>query len=187
MASAFSRLPLELLLEILQNVPDLPSLYRFICAYAKANAAFEFDPILVLKKAIDRSIPHFRHLARMIAIMGSLNIGIGTDMRPASDLNFYSLIAKVYSLPGDTLTTAVPSNAFAANTPGPRYLLLTAYRIEHLSHLCFVSLLQNIHELIFRESEPTPKSKSFRPGVFFNPTAWWSPSWVERLRFERAL
>jgi hypothetical protein len=80
MASAFSRLPLELLLK--QNVPDLPSLYKFIYASTKANAAFEFDPTPILKKAIDRSIPHFKHLACMIAIMGSLNIGIGANIHP---------------------------------------------------------------------------------------------------------
>lgn len=187
MASAFSRLPLELLLEILQDMPDLPSLYRFICTSTKVNKAFEYDAVRILEKTIDRSIPHFKHLARIIAIMGSFQIGIGTDMRPSSDVNLYSIIAKLHSLQSNALTTAARSFDFAVNTPGPRYLLLTAYRIEHLSHMCFVSFLQNIHELVFRESEPTSKSKSFRPGVYFSPTAWWSPSWVERFRVERAL
>lgn len=187
MYSTFSRLPLEILLDILQNVPDLPSLYRLICSSARVNAAFEFDPAPILDDVIDRSIPHFKHLARMIAIMGSHNIRIGPEIRLLSQLNFNSLLGEFSPLTKHVLFTAQPSYAFVANTPGPRYLLLTAYRIEHLFHICFVTLLQNIHELIFLESEPSPHYKSSRPGVFFNPAAWWSQSWVERFRIERAL
>lgn len=73
-------------------------------------------------------------------------------------------------------------------------MLLTAYRIECLRHICFTTLLQNIHEHIFisHVDENTPSDKlselkSFRPGVFFKPAAWWSPSWIERVRIERVL
>jgi hypothetical protein len=71
MASSFSRLQLELLTIILRHAPDLPSLYRFICAPANANAAFEIDADRILDNAIERSIPEFKHLARMVAILGS--------------------------------------------------------------------------------------------------------------------
>ncbi|OKL59894.1 Peptidyl-prolyl isomerase cwc27 [Talaromyces atroroseus] len=101
MASGFSRLPLEVLLVILHNVTDLPSLYNLICASARANAAFNLDAAPILDKAIDRSIPQLKHLARM--------------------------------------------------------------------------------------DGPNPDYKEFRPGVYFNPAAWWSPSWVEKFRIERAL
>ncbi|KAH8700084.1 hypothetical protein BGW36DRAFT_356760 [Talaromyces proteolyticus] len=163
---------------ILQNVRDLPSLYKFICSSSQVKDAFDFDPARILDEVIDRSIPHFKHLARMISIMGTLNIQNGPDIQ-SSDLSsqptFTALIDKFKSLPKKVLRTALPSYAFATNTLGPRYLLLTAYRIEHLFHICFVTLLQNIHELIF-ESGPGPDRKSSRPGIFFEPAAWWSPS-----------
>lgn len=189
MASEFSRLPFEVLLLILHSAPDLPSLYNLICASARVNAAFEFDAAHILDKAINRSIPEFKHLARMISILGSLNIKTGLDVQSdsSSPMNFDLLVRKFASLPKDVLTTASPSCVFATGTPGPRYLLLTAYRIEHLRHICFVTLLQNIHELLFLDDGPNPDRKEFRPGVFFDPAAWWSPSWAERFRIEQAL
>jgi hypothetical protein len=56
---------------ILQYAPDLPSIYKFICVSATANAAFQIDTACILDNAIGRSIPEYKHLARMIAILGS--------------------------------------------------------------------------------------------------------------------
>lgn len=188
MASGFSRLPLEILLIILQNVSDLPSLYRFICASGRVNAAFEFEPAPILDKVIARSIPDFRKVAWMIAIMASLSNGIGFDMGLSPQQSkSTSWVGQANSLPAGVPTTALLSHAFDINTQGRRYLLLTAYRIDQLFHICFVTLLQNIHELIFFEKTHTSSNKSFRSGVFFDPAAWWSPSWAERFRVERAL
>jgi hypothetical protein len=100
---------------ILQDVPDLPSLYMFVCASARVNAAFDFDPAPILDKVIDRSIPHFKHLTCMIAIIGSLNIQTGPDVQSLRP-SFTSLVVKFSSLPQDVLTTALPSYAFAAHT-----------------------------------------------------------------------
>ncbi|QKX58184.1 uncharacterized protein TRUGW13939_05305 [Talaromyces rugulosus] len=183
MASAYSRLPPELLLMILPNLPDLPSLYKFICASSIASAAFTIDAANILNDVIERSIPHFKTLARVIAVIGSLDI----QSKPKTSRSklFDSLIAKYASLPEGMLVN---------DTLGARYLLLTAYRVEHLMHICITTLLQNIHEHIFTSQvdENTPfdklcKLKSLRHGVFFTPAAWWSPSWVERFRVERAL
>lgn len=197
MAGTFSRLSPELLIIILRHVPDLPSLYKLICASAKANAAFEIDPSRILDQVVERSIPGFKHLARMVAILGSLSTQISPhehSENPPSRPTFETLVNKYKQLPEDVLTLAPPSFAFAAGTPGPRYLLLTAYRIENLRHICIVTLLQNIHEYLFSspmngktEKEPGRTLKQFRPGVSFKPAAWWSPSWVERFRVERAL
>ncbi|KAJ9234592.1 hypothetical protein DTO169E5_6543 [Paecilomyces variotii] len=186
--NTFAHLPPEVLLIILRNVPDLPSLYRFICASAQANAVFKIDAPHILDKVIKRSIPDFQPLARMISLLGSLDIRIGFNSRRLSET-----VTKYGALPKDLLTKAAPSLSFITGTSGPRYVLLTAYRIEHLRHVCFTTLLQNIHELIFvspvdgRNFSDVHTLKQFRPGVFFKPVAWWSPSWVERFRIERAL
>ncbi|KAH8689677.1 hypothetical protein BGW36DRAFT_441999 [Talaromyces proteolyticus] len=152
MTSSFSRLPLEVLIIVLQHAPDLPTIYKFICASASANAAFEISPSHILDNVIERSIPEFKHLARMVAILGSFSAS-------SLHLTFKNLVDKYKNLPKDMLTTAPASFAFEAGTPGPRYLVLTGYRIEILQHICFVSLLQNIHEA----------------------AAWWPPSWAEKV------
>jgi hypothetical protein len=178
-------LPLEVLIIVLQHAPDLPSIYKFICASASVNAAFQLSPARVLDPVIERSIPEFKHLARMIAI-------IGTFSATSSHPTFEKLVNKYNNeLPEDVLNTAPASFAFATGTPGPRYLLLTAYRIEVLQHICFVSLLQNIHETIW----PNPSTDKREPGlhttkhknnVCFRAAAWWSPSWAEKMRITRA-
>jgi hypothetical protein len=131
------------------------------------------------------------------AFLGSLNSqaspyasSVDSSSQPTFDL----FVGNYRSLRGDELTSVPPLSPFVAGTPGPRYLLLTAYRIEHLQHICLVTLLQNIHELTFFKPEdgklklkPGDALKQFRPGVPFTPAAWWSPSWIERFRVERSL
>lgn len=58
---------------ILRDLPDLPSLYKFICASSKVNAAFTIDAANILNEIIERSIPHFKPLARVISVIGSLD------------------------------------------------------------------------------------------------------------------
>jgi hypothetical protein len=65
MAGAFPRLPLEVLIIILQHVPDIPSMYKFICASTRVIAAFEIDSIEILDGAIELSVPDFKHLVRI--------------------------------------------------------------------------------------------------------------------------
>lgn len=67
----------------------------------------------------------------MVAILGSFSVSL------LLHLTFQDLVDKYSNLPKDVLTTASASSAFEAGTPGPRYLVLTAYRIEILQHLCF--------------------------------------------------
>ncbi|GAD94531.1 hypothetical protein PVAR5_3157 [Paecilomyces variotii No. 5] len=136
MAGAFSRLSPELLIIILRHVPDLPSLFKLICASAKANAAFEIDPSHILDEVVERSIPDFKHLARMVAILGSLSVKASPNAHseyPPSLPTFETLVNKYKSLPEGVLTSAPPSFAFAAGTPGPRYLLLTGYPYKSMS------------------------------------------------------
>lgn len=143
MTTSLSCLSLEVLTRILQHAPDLPSIYQLICASASASAAFRLSPARILDPVIERSILEFKHLARMIAIISTFS---ATSSHPI----FQKLVYKHNNeLPEDVMTTAPASFAFVTGTPGPRYLVLTAYRIEVLQHICFVSLLQNIHEAIW--------------------------------------
>lgn len=91
MASTFSRLPLELRSIILRSLPDLPSLYQFICASSIVNAAFTLDAANILDEIIERSIPHFKPLARVIFAIDSL--GIQTTSEVPRLQTFDSLVA----------------------------------------------------------------------------------------------
>ncbi|KAF3398703.1 hypothetical protein DPV78_006891 [Talaromyces pinophilus] len=183
MTSLFSRLPLEVMIMILQYAPDLASIYKIICVSASANAAFQIDSTCILENAIERSIPEYKHLARMIAILGSY---LASSPHPT----FEELVDTYHNLPEDVLTTAPASSVFRSSL-GSRYLILTAYRIETLQHVCFVYLLQNIHEVVW-SVESTDEShlyplKHSKDNVSFEAAAWWSPSWVEKTRITRAL
>lgn len=187
MGCSFNRLPLELVIMINQELADLPTLYKFICTSAKANAAFTLDASNALNKIIKRTIPDFERLACMICFLGSID-------REKYLYDFESLVEKFQTLPTDVLTTAPPKLAFFQGTSGPRHLLLTAYRIEYLAYIFFATLLQNINERMFGISvdENTPpeelrESKSFRDGVHFRAAGWWYPTHFERYRIERAI
>ena len=168
---------------ILQNAPDLSSIYKTICVSASANAAFQIDAACILENTIERSIPEYKHLARMIAILGSY-------LASTPNLTFEELVDKYHNLPEDILTTASAASVLRSRL-GCRYLVLTAYRIESLQHLCFVYLLQNIHEVVW-PVESTDEShlypiKHSKDNVPFEAAAWWSPSIVEKSRITRAL
>lgn len=156
---------------ILQQAPDLSSIYALICASSRANAAFEIDSARILDAAIERSIPEFKHLTCMIAIMGSFS--------SSSPPTFKELVVKYKSRPRDE-----PKKAYAAGTQGPRYLVLTAYRIEILQNLCLVTLLQKFHDEVW--SHERVKKFQSRTGLSLAPCSW-SPSWTERRRVVRAL
>lgn len=201
MCSAFCRLPLEVLIIIVRQAPDLPSIYNFTHASAKARVAFEIDPVHILDDTIERSIPDFKHLARMVAILGAFNVPPPYNTQSSCERpTFEMLVNKFQSLDEDVLTTASPSSwSFIAGTPGPRYLLSIAERIHNLQYLCLATLLVNIHELIFPTRDSGEgrysnqrglnerKDRYSGPGITFEPAAWWSPSYVERYRVERAL
>lgn len=184
MVDSFNRLPLEVLITILRYAPDLPTIYKFICASAHANAAFNIDPAYILDAAIERSTPEFKHSARMIAILGTL--------ASSPNLSFKGLVDRYRNLPEDILSTAPASYAFVTGTPGPRYLVLTAYRIEVLQYIAFISLLRNIHEVIWSISPEDGQEtyhypiKQCRTDIIFQAAAWWAPSWVEKMRIVRA-
>ncbi|KAL3708150.1 hypothetical protein TMatcc_006133 [Talaromyces marneffei ATCC 18224] len=116
---------------------------------------------------------------------------IGIFLVTLSHLTFEKLLDRYKNdAPEDVLTTAPASFAFETGTPGPRYLVLTAYRIEILQHICFVSL-QNIHEAIWyipsaNERESGSRSIMYKNNVCFRKAAWWSPSWAEKIRITRA-
>ena len=132
MTSPFSRLPLEVMIMILQYAPDLASIYKIICVSASANVAFHIDLTCILENATERSIPEYKHLARLIAIEGAY---LASSPRPT----FEELVDTYHNLPEDALTTAPASSVFRSGR-GSRYLILTAYRIETLQHVCFVSI-----------------------------------------------
>ncbi|KAH8703526.1 hypothetical protein BGW36DRAFT_369468 [Talaromyces proteolyticus] len=182
MFSSFNRLPLEVWIIILRYAPDLSTIYKFICASANANTAFNIDSSYILDAAIERSIPEFKHEARIVAIIGTL--------LTSSNFTLESLIHRYKNLPKEVLFTAPAYCAFMNGTPGPRYLVLTAYRIETLQHICFVSLLHNIHEALWPILPNTETHnysiKNSKAGIDFQAVAWWSLSRVEKTRIMRA-
>lgn len=183
MTSSFTRLPLEIMIIILRYAPDLPSIYKLICVSARANVAFQIDRACIVENAIERSIPEHKHLARMVAILGSY---LASSAHPT----FEELVDNYHNLPEGVLTTAPASSVFR-NGLGSRYLVLTAYRIETLQHLCFIYLLHNIHKVLW-SVESTDEShiyslKHSNDNVSFEAAAWWSPSWAEKRRITRAL
>jgi hypothetical protein len=136
-----------------------------------------------LDAAIERSIPEFKHEARLVAILG-------TFLAPPSlNFTFESLVHEYKNLPKEVLSSAPASYAFMKGTSGPRYLVLTASRIEILQHICFVSLLYNIHEALWpvlpdvQINYPIKNSKS---GIDFQAVGWWSLSTMEKTRIMRA-
>jgi hypothetical protein len=110
----------------------------------------------------------------MVAIFGSFS----SSAKPTYD----KFLLEFEKLPKEVVITAPASFAFPSRTPGIHYLLLTAYRIETLLHVCFVTLLENIHELMWsmplKSGCPLKRSSA---GVHFRGDAWYAPSWVERV------
>lgn len=135
---------------------------------------------------MQQPIGHFKHSARIIAILGTI--------ASIPDLSFKGLVNRYKDLPTDILSTAPAFYPFMKGTPGPRYLVLTAYRIEVLQYICFVSMLQNIHKVIWSITHaPFDKEETYyypikqsRAGIQFQAAAWWAPSWVEKIRIIRA-
>jgi hypothetical protein len=187
MLSSFNRLPLDVWIIILRYAPDLSTIYKFICASANASAAFSIDSPYILDAAIERSIPEYKHEARMIAILGTF---LASSSSSSSNFTFESLVHGYKNLPKEVLSTAPASCAFMKGTPGPRYLVLTAYRIETLQHICFVSLLHNIHEALWPILPNTEihkhSIKNSKGGIDFQAVAWWSLSEAEKTRIMRA-
>jgi hypothetical protein len=181
-------LPLDVWIVILRYAPDLSTVYKLICASAHASAAFNIDPPYIFHAAIERSIPEFKHEARMVAILGTF---LASSSSSSSNFTFESLVCGYKNLPREVLSTAPASCAFLKGTPGPRYLVLTAYRIATLQHICFVSLLHNIHEALWSILPDTEifdycTTKKSKAGVYFQAVGWWSCSWVEKTRITRA-
>lgn len=188
-----SRLPPETIFVILRHMPDLPSLYCTVCASAYANAVFENKPAPILDEVIARSRPWVKPFARVLALLGSRNHH-ATSPNPASKPTFDSFVDMFKSLPDDVLNSGPPSSVFITGTPGPRYLLLTAYRIDQLWHIVFVTLLNNIHELVYpsRDEEEGPShvpsgESEHLPGRSSMLVGSWRASLVERTRIERSL
>lgn len=65
MVGSFNRLPLEVLTNILSYAPDLLTIYKFICSSTHINAAFNIELLNILDAANKRSIPEFKHSARI--------------------------------------------------------------------------------------------------------------------------
>ncbi|QKX59184.1 uncharacterized protein TRUGW13939_06316 [Talaromyces rugulosus] len=146
MVSPYSRLPMEVLIMILQQAPDLSSTYAFICASSTAKATFEIDPARILDAVLERSTPDIKHLEL-------------TEKYKARPL-------------GET------TKEFAAGTQGPRYVLLTAYRIEILQEMCLITLLRNFHDLIQGNERVDGDQSSYG----FSSPSFWPPSVGEKIR-----
>lgn len=150
---------------ILHQAPDLSSIYAIICASSKAKAAFEIDSARILDAVLKRSTPDIKHLVGMVAILGSFP--------SPSPPKFEELVEKYKTRPLDE-----PTKAFAAGTPGPRYVLLTAYRIEILQEMCLITLLRNFHDLIQGNERADGDQSSYG----FSSPSLWPPTGSEKTR-----
>lgn len=163
--------------------PDLATVYIFICTSPAFEMAFNICAPSILETVIQCSIPDFKHLARMLSIFGTF--------ASSPNVEFQEFVDKYKTLPKDVLSTAPPSSAFMKDTPGPRYLVLTAYRISIFQKVCFMFLLTNVHEEMWSVS-PNSTEETYSPireswtGEKFEAVAWWAPSWVEEMRLTRA-
>jgi hypothetical protein len=181
------KLPAEIIIMVLGHAPDLASLYNLTCTCARISSVFDIDSARIVDKVIINALPRETWgLARLLAIFGATASHTGPYIGPSQPTTFDEFVTN-YQHP--KVPALYPS---LRGTPGPRYVLLWAHRIRQLQHICLVTLLHNIHQM--RPSYPNdPDFKSkvgpteFPIGVPFAPSAWWSPSWVERYRVERAL
>ncbi|KAK3945835.1 hypothetical protein QBC46DRAFT_424650 [Diplogelasinospora grovesii] len=187
-------LPLEVLLLILGFAPDLVSLHEFIRTSSWISEAFDFDPVRIVEKVIQRQLPQLQKL-QGIPVPSEYERwlqelqGIIVDSSEIPSL-WYPSSSKGEGLP-------IPSSR------GPRFLCLTAYRIQQLEHICLATLLDNMHQRTL--TKPEDPNFMFRavcgaetlnafitdtlltPATSFRLMAWWAPSPEERFRVRRAL
>lgn len=195
MACGIYNLPPELVFIILRNAPDLESLYQFVCTSKWACWVFEGDSVGIVNEVIRRTIPGFASAARIVALFGSLNSNPSSSFRSSlRTINVNELVATYTRLQGGNPKQAPPLWPSLAETPGPRYLLLSAYRIRCLRGICLSILLQNAHETPYLGSEAQEmesKAGSARKGrVIGLPScrsAGWPPSQGEKYRVQGTL
>ena len=195
MACGIYDLPPELVFVILRNAPDLESLYQFVCTSKWASWVFEGDSVRIVNEVIRRTIPGFASAARIVALFGSLNSNPSSCFRSSSrTINVNELVATYTQLQGGNPNQAPPLWPSLAETSGPRYLLLSAYRIRCLRRICLSILLQNAHATPYlgpeaQEMEPGAGSAT-KGRVIGLPScrrAGWPPSQGEKYRLQETL
>lgn len=194
MRDLVSLLPVELILLILQEAPDLASLYQFICASPRISAAFEIDSARIVDLVIARSTPEFASHARSVAVLRTLvdHLDSNPDLlfQPSAVLES---AAGFWPQDGNNTSQSQLLWPEFAGTPAPRYVLLTAYRVKRLEHICISTLLHNIHDMTLSRptwpgiNSPGISEAEYNRGRPFKPSAWWPPSWSEKRRVQRIL
>ena len=190
----------ELLTIIMEDSSDLTSLYNLICASPRCLASFNENQTLIIERVMTRTMPTELHdFPRWIAITASLkNPSIGPSPYSPSNqtmVSFLEILGNQLDGPiGDGNVPRMLSQL--SETQGPRMALLAAERVQKLEKICLVTMLTRVHEL--KEGHPPgPRvieadSMVSRPLIplpvcSFTPCGNWEPSWVERLRVQRAL
>lgn len=194
-------IPPEILLMIMEVMPDLASLYNIICASPCAAAIFDRNPTRYINQIIQDSLPYeLRPYPRWIAVIASL----GSDASPyyteqgtpAGFIGRYREFQNhsdfLYVFP--ELDEAEPLVRELAGTPGPRSVLVAAHRIQQLENICLASMLARLHEVEpgrprqgKRPEEPRPEHFILELEELCGPQALRAPSWVERIRVREAL
>lgn len=200
-SATMESVPPELLIMIMEAMPDLASLYSLICASPCAEAIFNRNPSRYINQIIQDTLPYeLRPYPRWIAVIGSLR----SDASPYSTPNqtptsfisryreFQNHCDLLYAFP--ELDEAEPLVRQLSGTPGPRTVLVAAHRIEKLENICLASMLARLHEVEPGRprggdgpEQPRPENLILELEELCGPHALWGPSWVERIRVREAL
>ncbi|SPO07358.1 uncharacterized protein DNG_10052 [Cephalotrichum gorgonifer] len=192
--TSFEGLPIEIVLTIMEEVPDLPTLYALICASPQAADLFNKYSVHILNFLIPRSMPkELQDFARWIAVVGSLKTPNGPYATEDPTLENFTIKYRK-----DNGRRAQRERLIRDLTPtkGPRHVLLAAHRIQRLERVCLARMLDLLHELepsyphgptVKLDEESQSDNLFEQPPESFRPSASWAPSWIERFRVQRAL
>lgn len=198
MTDTFERFPPEIIVEVMEELPDLVSLYALIRASPTAKALYDGNPGPLMNLLIEKSMPKelHRHI-NWIAIMLSLPRVPGG---PYSADSLQGFIERFRAL-GGTETSSPALLHDLRGTDGPREALVSAVLVERLHNVCLDRMLTHICSI--EDGHPAPPTftgadftghagPGARPIIpvpeqsFFG-WASWTPSWVERFRVKEAI
>lgn len=197
MSDNFERLLPEIMLMVMEELPDLEALHALICASPTAKALFDNNPSPIINRLVEKSMPAELHrYVRWIAIMHSepaMPDG-PYSTEPSSLGNFI----QHYRSLGGTETHVPPLVHGLRGTKGPRAVLVSAVLVQRLHNAVLYNMLERLCSLedghppsptIMVNSQGTVTSMNIIPVSEESFFAWasWTPSWVERFRVKEAI
>ena len=200
--SHLESLAYELWVMILNDLPNLASLYALICASPTGKNIFDRNPTYFVNKLIDETLPTELHkYPKWIAITGS----VSSPPSPfaSTTLNeflgrYHGEIIKLNNQPGNVPALLPGLN----NTLGPRKALLAADRVQRLADICLCEMTTRLHTKL-TPGHPEGPSGLFTntyiiqrprhlqlvrvPAVSLKAPSPCIPSWIERFRVREAI